>query len=452
MDMAAKAKMDKILDGGLLLINLKLRRFSRTTAVAIFCLTCGIRLANGAEVDAEFRLGGTYSDNAGRVDANGISDTIASTGLWLDVSEVTKRFDGSLTASIDHNVYIEDTFDDETFASFAGDAEVQLVPRVFSWVVADRFGKLRTDPFQADIPTNRENVNRFSTGPVWNLRLGDVTAFRISGLYKNTYYETSDFDNDILSGSIALIRALSEARSISLNATASRIEYDNSDLYSNFDLQSAYLAIQSRMSRGELSAAVGVIQIHDNGITSDGLLAQVTWKRNISAASSISLEYDQRFSDSGDLFERYQEISRSNDTSLPVLGSADPLEISRVAVGYQFARRSNGLNLSFSHGQYDYEIDDFLDRDLSELRFSARRQFGTAWHARIGASAYRTKYDQSEREDDDLELSFTIGRQLSRKLALDLRVRRIDRDSNTEGFDYEENSYTVWLVYTPLAR
>ena len=434
------------------MLDLRLRFFSRTTATAIIYLACGIHLAHGAEVDVEFRLGGTYSDNAGRVNSNDTSDTIVSAGLWLDVSEITKRFDGSLTANIDHNVYTEDTFDDETFASFAGVAEVQLMPRVFSWVVANRFGKLRTDPFQADTPTNRENVNRFSTGPNLNLRLGNVTVIRLDGRYKKTRYEISDFDNDVLSGSISLIRMLSEARSISLNVTADRIEYDDSDLYSNFDLQSASLAIQSRVSRGELSAAIGVNQIHDNGITFDGLLANITWNRKITSASSLSLGYDQRFSESGDLFERYQEINKSNDTSSPVLGSANPLEISRGSVGYQFNKEGNGVSFSFSHSQLDYEMDDFLDRDISALRINIQRKLGAAWQVRIGARALRTEYDQSKREDDDLELSVTIRRQLTRALRVDFGARHIERDSNAVGSDYEENRYTVQLVYSPRAR
>ncbi len=403
-------------------------------------------------MDVEFRLGGTYSDNAARVNSNITSDTIVSAGLWLDVSEITKRFDGWLKANIDHNVYTEDTFDDETFASFAGVAEVQLMPRVFSWVVENRFGKLRTDPFQADTPTNRENVNRFSTGPNLNLRLGNVTVIRLDGRYKKTRYEISDFDNDVLSGSISLIRMLSAARSISLNVTADRIEYDNSDLYSNFDLQSASLAIQSRVSRGELSAAIGVNQIHDNGITFDGSLANITWNRKISSASSFSLGYDQRFSESGDLFERYQEINKGNDTSLPVLGSANPLEISRGSVGYQFNKEGNALNFSFSRGQYDYETDDFLDRDVSEIRFNVQKQLGAAWQVRIEARALRTEYDQSKREDDDLELSVTIRRQLTRALRVDFEVRRVERDSNAAGFDYEENRYTLQVAYSLLAQ
>ena len=434
------------------MIDFRLKRYSRTIIAAIIFLTCGIHLALGAEVDVEFRLGGTYSDNAARVNSNVTSDTIVSAGLWLDVSEITKRFDGWLKANIDHSVYTEDTFDDETFASFAGVAEVQLVPRVFSWVVANRFGKLRTNPFQADTPTNRENVNRFSTGPNLNLRFGNVTVIRLEGRYRKTRYEISDFDNDVLSGSISLIRMLSEARSISLNVTADRIEYDDSDLYSNFDLQSAFLAIQSRVSRGELSAAIGVNQIHDNGITFDGSLANITWNRKISSASSFSLGYDQRFSESGDLFERYQDIDKGNDTSLPVLGSANPLEISRGSVSYQFNKERNGVSFSFSHSQFDYEMDDFLDRDISALRIDIQRKLGAAWQVRIGARALRTEYDQSEREDDDLELWLTIRRQLTRALGVDFGVRRVERDSNAAGFDYEENRYTVRLVYTPLAR
>ncbi len=434
------------------MIDLRLRRYSRITAAALFCLTGGLHIAHGAEVDVEFRLGGTYSDNAARVNSNVTSDTIVSAGLWLDVSEITKRFDGWLKANIDHNVYTEDTFDDETFASFAGVAEVQLMPRVFSWVVANRFDKLRTDPFQADTPTNRENVNRFSTGPNLNLRLGNVTVIRLDGRYKKTRYEISDFDNDVLSGSISLIRMLSAARSISLNVTADRFEYDDSDLYSNFDLQSASLAIQSRVSRGELSAAIGVNQIHDNGITFDGSLANITWNRKISSASSFSLGYDQRFSESGDLFERYQEINKGNDTSLPVLGSANPLEISRSSVSYQFNKERNGVSFSFSHSQLDYEMDDFLDRDISALRINIQRKLGAAWHARLGGRASRTEYDQSEREDDDLELSLTIRRQLTRTLSVNLRARYIERDSNAAGFNYEENRYTLQVVYAPRAQ
>lgn len=430
------------------MIGLKQKRYLRAISVPAISLICGVHFAHGAEVDVEYRLGGTYSDNARRTAPNESSDTIATAGLWLDVSEVSRRFDGTLTINVDHNVYTEDTFEDETIVSLAGKAEIKLAPRIFSWIVTNNLGQLNTDPFQPDTPINRENVNRFSTGPRLNLRLGDVTALELGGQYRNTWFEIGNFDNDVISGNISLVRALTKARSISINVTASRIEYDDSGLYSSFDRQSAFLAIQSRISRGTLNVEIGVNEIHDRGTTSDGILARLFWSREISSASSVSLEYDRRFSDAGDLFQRYQEIDTDTDVISPFTTAADPLEISRITAGYHFSKHENDFNLSFSQNEFNYENDGFLDRNISAVVITAHRRIGAAWRVGLIARVKRIDYGQSVRVDDDSDLSVSLSRQLSRSVRVKVMLRNVVRKSDAAGFNYEENRYSVDVTYS----
>ncbi len=250
-----------------------------------------------ADGEFEIRIGAAKSDNIARTDMFAIEETIALAGLNLDLQYESRKVWASLITDLEYRDYTNDTFDNEVVGSLDADVELQFAPEVFSWIIRDQFGNLVTNPFQANTPINRQYVNRFSTGPDLRLRFGSSTAIELGGRYHSNRFEISDIDSEERYARISLVRAMSPHRSISLNVTGSRIEFDNTVLNSNYDRRAAYLGFQSDAARGSLTLNLGINELDDDGEVVDGNLINVSWDREISPSTTFTLAFREGLTD-----------------------------------------------------------------------------------------------------------------------------------------------------------
>jgi len=401
----------------------------------------------GAELEYEIRAGAYYSDNVRKADIMQQEETIGLIGLQLDASHESRRVEANLLSDLEYRDYLDDSFDSENIGSVNADVLFKISPDTLSWVVENYYGTLQSDPFRANTPDNRENINVFSTGPDLTLRL-PRGAFRISGRYESRYFEVSDIDNDVLGGTVSLVRIFSPNRSVSLNVSADRVEFDDTTVNSDFDRQTAYLGFNSQNSRGSIVVNLGINEIHDFGEVSRGTLVGISWSRNITARSSFSLGYDQRFSDAGDIFKRFQAPGRGFGNVRAISGVSDPFENRRFSAKYNNRRKNFDFYVTAFRDEQVYEISKSLNRDRTRVGVGASKSLGSAWQVSIGARFQKTEFSNSSRVDDDIDLRGRISRKLSRRVSLNIGYARSERDSNTAGFDYIENVASLTFSYT----
>lgn len=419
------------------------------SAATIFL--CSILSTDGlaAEVDYEFRVGALRSDNVARTDVLEIKETIALVGVEADLQYESRRVDASLVTDMEYRNYTDNSFDNEVVGFLFADLNLHLAPDVFSWVFQNRFGNLQTNPFLANTPRNRQDLNRFSTGPDFRLRLGSNTAFELGGRYNSTRYELSDIDNDVLGGRISLVRALSARRSFSLNVTTDRIEYDNDQLNSNYDRQTAYVGFESEISRGSIVVNLGYNELHDNGEVVGGNVINIAWDREISRSASFQLAYDEGFTDSSNTLGRSRPGAGSgNPQNTP--GVSDPFENKRFSAGLNYQRNNSNFSISALYNEDEYLTVSTLNRSRSEFRADYSNVLGSAWRIRIGGSLQKTDFDATGRSDDDFVISAGLSRQLSRMVGINLNYIRFYRESSDVTFDYVENQISLTLSYGRL--
>ena len=402
-----------------------------------------------ADIEYEFRIGASRSDNVARTDTAEIEETIALLGLELDLQHESRRLEASIVTDLEYRNYTGDTFDNEVVGSLNADLTLQIAPDVFSWVVQDQFGNLQTNPFQADTAFNRQNINRFSTGPDLRIRMGSVTSINLGGRYYINNFEVSDIDSDVLNGRLSIVRALSPRRLLSLNVSASRIEFDNTVLNSSYDRQTAYIGFQSEISRGSLTVNLGYNELHDNGVVIDGNLINVEWTRELSASTTFRLAYDQGLTDASDSLDRNQALGRRGFGGVQrTPGVSDPFENRRFSAAINFARDGNSFFISALYNEDEYLTLSTLDRDWSEFRAGVSRVFGSAWRFRLDGGFRKTEFVVSGREDDDLRIRVGLSRQMTRALGVNLDFVRFDRDSSDIGFNYVENVASLTFSFS----
>lgn len=405
--------------------------------------------ALAAEFDYELRAGGTYSDNIGRDSGVEEEGTIAVVGLSTDISQETRRIAFSLLSDLDFYHYPNTDFDDEVFGALNANLTLDLVPNLLDWVTTNRFGKLQTDPFGADTPDNRGNVNNFSTGPELALPFGNRTRLTVGGRYAISSFEARDTDNDQITGSIALSRAISRNRSVGLTAAYDDIDYDDDQLSQDFERRSIAATFRSEISRGSLSVDLGINEVDVAGETLDGTLASVSFDRNLTARASFGLGYDRRFSNAGDIFNRFQTGGAGFGETQDIAGEGEPFESQRFSASLRTEAGGNDLSVAIFRSEEDFESDNALERQRDGVRAGVSRRLGSNWRISLDGRFEQSDFENVDREDDNLSASLNVSRRLTRTLFVDFRYQYADRGSSDGGFDFTENRYTLTLRFDP---
>ena len=252
-----------------------------------------------------------------------------------------------------------------------------------------------------------------------------------------------------MSGTLSLERAINQNRSVSLNVSADRVEYDDLTFNSNFDRQTAYVGFSSRVSRGEVQLSLGVNELHDQGETFSGTLANLSVNRRLSEISTVRVTYDRRFSDAGDLFTRFDDLGTPNQTPEDVIPIGDPFENERFSIAYEYERGNASFSLSAYLSEDEYQTATLFDSKRVGGTVGGALEFGSGWSLAADFGLENRDFETAGREDDYLVGTLTVERRLTRVVSVSLIYEHEDRASSTDGDDYVENRYSLIFSFRP---
>lgn len=400
-----------------------------------------------AQTDYTVSLGAAHSDNVRRVPDNAEDSTVGLVGLALDHARISRRLTTNVAIDVNHRLYSLEGVDDETLGFATANALFDIAPGVFDWFGEYEFGTVQTNPFGTNRPGNRGNVQAWSTGPNLHLVLGNITALELMGRYIDTSYEALDLDSETLQGGISFLRPLTPHRTLSLNVTADRVEYDRDLATGAFDRQSAFVGFNSEAARGTLNVELGYNELHDAGEVMDGMLVAIGFVRQLTPRTSLSLDYDQRISDAGDMFRRFGDAGGGRVDVVDFADVANPIENRRFGAMLRLDGQSTDWHLGVTVNDMDVNAAEARDRRRTQLRFGVSRSFASAWDAALVALVSRNEFDLSAREDDDLGVSFTLARRLSSRIGVRLGYDYSTRDSDDPQAEFDENQYSLMFTY-----
>src|SRR5690606_34442176 len=142
------------------------------------------------------------------------------------------------------------------------------------------------DQFQPPTPDNRQNINMFSTGPLFIARLGNQSQLRLARQFDDSRNQDSEqIGNQMVQASIAFERYLSANTFWAIVASSRRVEYDAPDA-ETYDQPALYATWQSTGARQTLSIDLGVNRVDgfDDEFTEP--LVRVDWLRSIAPSWS----------------------------------------------------------------------------------------------------------------------------------------------------------------------
>lgn len=407
--------------------------------------------ATAIEIAPRAGLGITWSDNVNRDALAKESDTVVGAQLGVRLNVESLRWNADVDMAGVHRKFLSDTYPSSTLGWVLAHASATILPRHLTWEVEDNYGQTATDAFGAIEPDDRQNTNFFTTGPNLRLLFGRLERLEIRARYSDVRYsETEDLDNHRISSSIALVHRWTAIRQISLEGYGERVYFDRDDMFRNYDLRSAFVALRSDGRRMVSELSLGKSQVDDGRTQRNSTLASLALTRQLTGITSIEAYLRRGFSDAADSFRIGQGGAQQILIDQNVQVVAQPFVETRAELAIVAALSRGSYRLSASAVKEDYRDLATLNRKRIEIDARANYAWPSLLRTDIFATFSRGSYELSAQDTRDVSFGLALVRPLQGGLDALLRFERYDRSSDINPFD--ENRVVLALTWNPPPR
>lgn len=414
---------------------------------ALSCLSACLPFATGAALAAEFQysvgVGAGHTDNVRRTSTAPQSDTIGSASLQLGLLR-EGRLSADVAADLAYQTYFNDTYGSDLVGSLRGQLVYALVPERLQWVVADNFGQTRPNLFAPTTPENRENINYFSTGPDAHLRLGSELALRLGARFSRVDYQTSPYDSDRWSGSLALEHVLNSGAAISLNAVTQRVNFTQALAGPDFDRNQLYAGYALAGARTTLQLHAGVNQIKRGGETTSGGMATLDLQRHIAGRSIFTIGIGRELTDAGTAFGTGGQVATVSADTQSLAQGSNPYTNTYARAGWDVAGRVTRLGGSVGFYRESYVAAALQDRDRLQVEVHASRDLSPRLSIRVNASHSSDNYDRVSADAREMVAGAGLSWRAGRRLSIDTAYEHSNRHADVATSEYTENR--IWLT------
>jgi hypothetical protein len=419
--------------------------------VAIASLACvpGARADDPGNAGANTRnfaygadVGFGATDNIAELATPKRSEEIAEVGVQFAGLEQSARLQAVVAGDLEHLNFLRGTFSPEILGNFSGLASYAVVPEYLRWTLQDNFGQGMIDPFLSGAPSNRENVNIVSTGPIATFPLGEQTLLTLTGNYARTTYQVSPLDNNAYSGGISLARLISQGSRVSVNVQSTRYDYQN-PLNPNYDQREAYLRYDVRGARTRLWVDAGYQEVRGSQVNAKGFLGRFNATRTLAADSFLTLTAGREDSNSAAFLAQNQNVSGIGLEATPGRQTSSPFTNEYVTGSWTLTRRRTTLDFIATRFKQVYPDQTNLNQTLSSGSARVTRVLYPTWSIGLYADYSKVLFEQQPGNYKVLHGGAEMRWRMGRKFSLRLLYDHYKRDGDVALYSYSENR--VWL-------
>lgn len=430
----------------------------------LVAVIAGVTAASAGPLNFGVDAGIGETDNVTLVQSGKVSQTMAVADLDFASSDKGSRFDENITADVTYLDFLQNAYSREVLGRINGSLRYALVPDHLTWTLQDNWGQAQVDPFTATTPTNQENINYLTTGPDWYARLGDSTFVNVGARYARANYQVTPIDSNRYSGSLQLGHEISAHSSLSVVGSVERVEFDNTALNTNYDLDNAAVRYELHGARTDLAVDLGADRVSAAGNATTGPAGQLKLDRKISPAATLSVRVGRALTDTTGGFAMFQGNGIANGTTVnnPVNNAQAPVTASvytdsYVEAGWQYARNRTSLGLSGRVEKLVYVDQPQYDGTRDLISFNVDRKLSRALSARLFMNLYQNRYDHEQfllnsggYTDRDGLYGFIVTLHEGRGLEVRLRGEHMSRNIPAGiGNGYAENRVFLTVGYRP---
>jgi hypothetical protein len=430
-------------------------------------LLVSLALAPGWAAAADFftlgvDVGVGASDNIYEVQAPKTSEVMPTAGFDIGLHREGTVLNADVTGLFSYYDYVHDSYSNDVFGRLDGTVKLSLVPERLVWITQDSFGQEALNPFQPDNPGNREYVNFVSTGPDLSLQLGEQGFLKLGARYANVHYETSPFDSNRPSETLAIGRELSTSSSFSLNVDAEQIRFDNTTQTStvdgltfppnsDYDRREAYLRYDAKGARTTLAINLGVTETDETGGWHSKPLLELDLSRHLTPYTTLTLSAGQQLTDAAEGFRNLQPGAAGGIILAPVAGTYDSYVARYISGGWRLEHGRTTLALTDRYEEDTHSVDTNFDVKRNDLELNLGRRLTPMVGVQLLGSMVTANYYNQQLETNDHLAGASLVVQPARKVEVRLLYDHVWRTASGVGSTtFEENRIFLLLTYRPV--
>lgn len=425
-----------------------MREIKQTTKSAwLLCMgLLGVSPAWSFTFDPGVGVGFEYTDNA-RLDADNEEDDLillGFVGASLDASSGSLQATGN--ASLVYQDFTDNTFSDKFYWNSDLTLGFESIKNRLNWVAQNRFAQRKVDTDANNTPSNTQDTNVFSFGPILVWPMTGRQTLTLNPTYRNFYYETTNADNEQYALAANWAYNVRPTFQFGLSASVTQSEYDNEQ--SNPDRLSSTVQFVSSgtRSRSRYIFSAGATNVkRDNFENQSGFAGSADWAQNLTGISDIRLYLATSLTDaSNDAYQSGINPIQGNVDNVQVNGDVFRDQLGRV----EYTRNSPALKskLWVEARDLDYK-ESLLDRTVYEFGLDLARPVTARAQAGLYASYNRTERNDVSLTDDIYTTGGDLRYQLARKMNAVFNLQYRTRDSDLASDDYQEVSAFIGIVY-----
>lgn len=387
-----------------------------------------------------------YSDNIQRSpEGQEIADVVRTGSLGAQLRADRSYLEGDAEVRVDYINYREGTFNDEIRGQGSADLTWHIAPERFSWQLQEQLSVVEERSTEPLSPANRQQVNVFSTGPDYHLRLGGTRFLDAGARYTDLRYSRSASGNRRVGVQLQLGYRPSPVLENRLILDMTRTHFPQRSSTRDYDRQDIYGRISLQGATTQTVADLGVTGIQ-RAARDDiaGGLARLAWERDMTAVTQLRINLAGEYTNTAsDLLGRPEEPVRD---PAAVESAADVFFARRADIGIRHETPRSSLAL-------DLRVEDreYVEAPLDQLRSQASMILGVVAgpRSRLEFFGYHASYDYdaTERRDVDREGGLRLRVRLRRSLEIRLEGSRAERTTNGATGEYQENRALLELSY-----
>jgi len=373
-----------------------------------------------------------------------------SLNAGIRIIEDTANLFVNVDASVRSIKYANELAPDENVLNLLADTVWRIQPGQFEWVLTDNFAQTAIDTTASDTVLNRQNVNAFSTGPNYIIRLNPRNNIQLEARAENYSFE-ENLDNNRVSLAARLIHNVNSAFTVVFNDQAEITNFED-NVNIDFHRNDIFLSVNYARGLNTLDAEYGISKIsNDSAADFDEDRYALSFTNARTRSSSIRFSYEHLLSDTGSQILDLSFNDSANDAANGT--AANDVFVTDLFRFQHFSTLSTGsITFELNSSTTEYRLNPVFDEKINAAIISG------VWNLR-GADniLYNISYLQNEfldpslnREDEDKAVSLTYFHAIKRNLNITFEAERVDRLSTIDSESYEDLRFIMTLTYNSL--
>jgi hypothetical protein len=424
-----------------------MRKSNIKRIIAVYGVFCSGNLY-ALEYDYVYGYQILHSDNIRKSSANEESDDINRLYAGFVLNSVDPLIVSNTKAYARYENYINKTYADNYSGSLDSLNIITISPKALRWSIDDHLHYVPIDISLAATPTNSQQTNLFSTGPVVTLNISSVDQLELEGRYNKYQEEITSADNQSNYYAARINHYFTINSSFELNYELRKYSYDDPITYSNYTRHDTFVKYISKGSINDMYAELGNTKYtRDDNTGGDGIRSRFGLLRRMTPDSTLAFNYRNELSNIPEEQSRRSGVDTIIINGVTVSSTAD---IFRVHGGELIYSNTTGFGLVNARLWHDEVLYENVLANEKATGLSIKYNINTSAATNkiiLTANYFNQKFVYLSRSDDNYIISAAYDYFYTRNIVMDLAIERIKMDSNFPSSSFDENRISAGFRY-----